>query len=154
LNKAGIKAIRPFPINGKFSQRQREIYQACLEVSKGCLAFYRPGITGYQVGQKVKEMLKQKGYDLNSDAFTRLRFFKEGGITHYVGLAIHDAGGRDLSPSRVLESGMVFACDVFATFPGEKLGVRVETTVLITETGCEILNPGIPREIEEIEALM
>ena len=143
-----------FPINGTFSPRQREIYQACLEVSKGCLALYKPGITGYQIGTQVREMLKQKGYGLSTDAFTRLRFFKEGGITHYVGLATHDAGGRDLDPGRILKPGMVFACDVFATFPGEDLGVRVENTVLITEKGCEILNPGIPREIEDIEALM
>ena len=143
-----------FPINGKFSPRQREIYEACLELSKGCLAHYRPGITGYQVGEKVRALLKNKGYDLSTDAFTRLRFFKEGGITHYVGLATHDAGGRDLDPGRVLKPGMVFACDVFAVFPGEDLGVRVENTVLITESGCEILNPGLPREIEEIEALM
>ncbi len=143
-----------FPINGTFSQRQQEIYQACLEVSKGCLALYRPGITGYQIGAQVRDMLKQKGYNLLTDAFTRLRFFKEGGITHYVGLATHDAGGKDLDPGLILKPGMVFACDVFAVFPGEDLGVRVENTVLITETGCEILNPGIPREIEEIEALM
>jgi len=143
-----------FPINGKYSPRQREIYQACLEVSKGCIARYRPGVTGYQIGKEVREMLKKKGYDLSTDAFTRLRFFREGGITHYVGLETHDAGGRDLSPSRVLEPGMVFACDVFAVFPGEDLGVRVENTVVITETGCEVLNPGIPREIEDIEALM
>jgi Xaa-Pro aminopeptidase len=143
-----------FPINGKFTLRQREIYQACLEVSKGCLALYKPGITGYQIGARVKVMLEQKGYDLSTDAFTRLRFFKEGGITHYVGLATHDAGGKDLDPARILEPGMVFANDVFATFPGEDLGVRIENTVLITKTGCEILNPGIPREIDEIEALM
>jgi len=143
-----------FPINGKFSPRQREIYEACLELSKGCLACYRSGVTGYQVGEQVRALLKNKGYDLSTNAFTRLRFFKEGGITHYVGLATHDAGGRDLDPGRVLKPGMVFACDVFAVFPGEDLGVRVENTVLITETGCEILNPGIPREIEEIEALM
>ena len=143
-----------FPINGKFSPRQREIYEACLELSKGCLAYYRPGMTGYQVGEQVRALLKTKGYDLSTDAFTRLRFFKEGGITHYVGLATHDAGGSDLDPERILKPGMVFACDVFAVFPGEDLGVRVENTVLITESGCEILNPGIPREIEEIEALM
>ena len=143
-----------FPINGKFSPRQREIYQACLEVSKGCLAYYKPGISGYGIGEKVKQMLIKKGYDLTSDAFTRLRFFKEGGITHYVGLETHDAGGRDLRKDRILEPGMVFACDVFATFPGEDLGVRVENTVLITETGCEVLNPGILREIEDIQALM
>jgi Xaa-Pro aminopeptidase len=143
-----------FPINGKFSERQREIYEACLELSKACLAHYRPGITGYQVGEQARALLKNKGYDLTTDAFTRLRFFKEGGITHYVGLATHDAGGRDLDPGRVLQPGMVFACDVFAVFPGEDLGVRVENTVLITESGCEILNPGIPREIEDIESLM
>ena len=143
-----------FPINGKFTPRQREIYEACYEVSKACLSLYRPEITGYQIGEKVKEMLAQRGYDLKKDAFTLLSFFKEGGLTHHVGLATHDAGGRDLNPSETLKPGMVFACDVFAVFPGENLGVRVENTVLITENGCENLTPGIPREISEIEALM
>lgn len=143
-----------FPINGKFSPRQREIYQACLEVSKGCISFYKPGVTGYEVGEKVREMLEAKGYDLSRDEFTRMRFFKEGGLTHWVGLIPHDAGGKDLEPDMELKPGMVFACDLMAIFPDEDMGVRVENTVLITETGCEVLNPGIPREIEEIEALM
>jgi len=143
-----------FPINGSFSPRQREIYQACLEISKGCLALYRPGLTGLQVGEQVRAGLEERGYDLSTDAFTRMRFFREGGITHYVGLETHDAGGRDLPPDRPLEAGMVFACDVFGTWPDEDMGVRVENTVLVTESGCEVLNPGIPREIEEIEALM
>ena len=143
-----------FPINGKFSPRQREIYQACLEVSNGCLELYKPGITGYEVGEKVREMLEAKGYDLSRDEFSRMRFFKEGGLTHWVGLIPHDAGGRDLPKDMELKPGMVFACDLMAIFPDENLGVRVENTVLITETGCEILNPGIPREIDDIEALM
>ncbi len=142
------------PIGGKFSPRQREIYQACLDVSRGCLARYRPGITGYEIGREVREMLEKKGYDLTQDTFTRLRFLKEGGITHYVGLATHDAGGRDLRPDRPLRPGMVFACDVFATYSDENLGVRVENTVLITAAGCEVLNPGIPREIDEIETFL
>ena len=142
------------PIGGKFSPRQREIYQACLDISQGCLARYRPGITGYEIGREVREMLEKKGYDLTKDTFTRMRFLKEGGITHYVGLATHDAGGRDLRPDRPLKPGMVFACDVFATYTDESLGVRVENTVLITETGCEVLNPGIPREIDEIETFL
>ena len=143
-----------FPINGRFTPRQREIYEACKEVSKACLSLYRPGITGLQVGEKVGSCCKQKGYDLTKDAFTRLRFFKEGGVTHYVGLATHDAGGSDMPKNLPFKPGHVFACDVYAVFPGENLGVRVENTVLITETGCENLTPGIPREISEIEALM
>ena len=143
-----------FPISGRFSPRQREIYQACLEISKGCLARYRPGITGYAIGEEVRQELEDRGFDLTSDAFTRMRFFREGGITHHVGLETHDAGGRDLPPDRPLEEGMVFACDVFGTWPDENMGVRVENTVAVTEDGCEILNPGIPREIDEIEALM
>jgi len=143
-----------FPSNGRFSPRQREIYQACLEISKGCLARYRPGLTGFEIGEQVRGELEAKGYDMTSNAFTRMRFFREGGITHYVGLETHDAGGRDLPPDRRLEAGMVFACDVFGTWPDEDMGVRVENTVLVTPTGCEVLCPGIPREIDEIEALV
>lgn len=143
-----------FPINGKFSARQREIYEACKEVSKASLSLYKPGVTALEVGAKVREMLQQKGLDVSKDAFTRLSFFKEGGVTHYVGLATHDAGGSDMPKNLPFKPGHVFASDVYAVFPGENLGVRVENTVLITETGCENLTPGIPREIAEIEALM
>lgn len=134
-----------FPINGKFTPRQKEIYEACKAVSMACLEFYKPGVTGYEVGAKVKEMLIKKGYNVDTDVFSRLRFFKEGGITHSVGLATHDCGGRDVPKDIPLKAGMVFACDVFATFPGENLGVRVENTVLITETGCENLSSGVLR---------
>lgn len=134
-----------FPLNGKFTPRQKEIYEACKAVSMACLEFYKPGITGYEVGAKVREKLIEEGYDVETDAFTRLRFFKEGGITHSVGLATHDCGGSDVPKDIPLKAGMVFACDVFATFPGEDLGVRVENTVLITETGCENLSAGVKR---------
>ena len=75
-----------------------------------------------------------------------------GGCSHYVGMAVHDVGG---SPRRIpLKEGMVFACDILAVFPEENMGVRVEDTVLITKDGCENLTPGLPRSIDEIEALM
>jgi len=143
-----------FPINGKFSPRQREIYTACLEVSQACLSLYKPGVSGYEIGEKVREIVQKNKYDLAKDAFAQLRFFKEGGLTHHVGLATHDAGGRDLDYGAPLRPGQVFASDVFAVFAAENLGVRVENTVLVTETGCENLTPGLPRQIAEIEALM
>jgi Xaa-Pro aminopeptidase len=143
-----------FPINGRFSPRQREIYEACNAVSKACLLFYKPGVTAYEVGAAVSKKLQEQGFDLTSDAFTRLRYFKEGGVTHHVGLATHDAGGSDKPKDQPLQTGEVIASDVFAVFPDENLGVRVENVVLITETGCENLSQGLPREISEIEALM
>jgi Xaa-Pro aminopeptidase len=57
-------------------------------------------------------------------------------------------------PRGPLKPGMVFACDIYAVFADEKLGVRVEDTIVITETGCENLTPGLPRTVAEIEAFM
>jgi Xaa-Pro aminopeptidase len=73
-----------------------------------------------------------------------------GGFGHYVGMAVHDVGG---SP-RVLKPGMVIANEPLVVFAAENLGVRVEDTILITETGCENLTAGIPRTVKEIETLM
>lgn len=139
-----------FPANGKFTPRQREIYEAALAMNRECQALYRPGITAEEVRQKAKENLAKKGFDMNKDIW-KIRSM-QGGVSHYVGMAVHDVGG---SPSvGPLKPGMVFADDVFAVFPEEKLGVRVEDTVVITETGCENLTKGVPRDIAEIEALM
>lgn len=140
-----------YPANGKFTPRQREIYEACYEIEKACISFYKPGITCSEVNEKVKDLLKQKGFDLNTDAF-RIMTRGGGGCSHYVGMAVHDVGGS--TRGKPLKEGMVFACDILAVFPEENLGVRVEDTVLITKDGCENLTPGLPRSIDEIEALM
>ena len=88
------------------------------------------------------------------DVFAEMRYFREGGCTHFVGMATHDSGGPDVDFNGPLIPGMVIACDTFAVFPEENLGVRIEDTVLITEDGYENLSEGFPREIEEIEAHM
>jgi len=90
--------------------------------------------------------LENQGFDLSKDYFKRMR----GGFGHYVGLAVHDVGGGP----RVLEPGMVFANEPLVVYGDENLGVRVEDTILITEDGCENLTAGIPRTVEEIEAIM
>ncbi|MGB7294805.1 MAG: Xaa-Pro peptidase family protein [Candidatus Aminicenantales bacterium] len=135
-----------YPVNGKFTPRQKEIYEASLAVHEANISVYRPGLTSEEVVKEVEEILKKKGFDLSRDVFRRMR----GGFGHYVGLAVHDVGGFP----KVLEPGMVFANEPMDIFPEENLGVRVENTVLITETGCEVLSDGIPRTVKEIEKFM
>lgn len=142
-----------YPANGIFTPRQREIYEASLAVQKSCLNLYRPGITCEEVREKVKDILREKGYDLSKDIFQIRTVMMTGGCTHFVGMAVHDVGGGPASQGP-LRPGMVFACDIYGVFPDEDLGVRIEDTVLITEEGCENLTQGMPREIDEIEALM
>lgn len=138
-----------YPANGRFTPRQREIYEAALAIEQACLKVYRPGIEPKDVQPRVLEILKQQGFDVSKDLFS-IRTMQTG-ISHYVGMAVHDVGGAPRGP---LRPGMVFALDIYAVFPGEDLGVRVEDTVVITETGCENLTPGLPRTVAEIEAFM
>jgi Xaa-Pro aminopeptidase len=107
---------------------------------------YRPGLTADQCRREVDEILAKQGFDPTKDYFKRLR----GGFGHYVGMATHDVGGGP----QVLKPGMVFANEPLIVYAAENLGVRVEDTILITETGCENLTAGIPRTVAEIEAAM
>ncbi len=135
-----------FPVNGKFSPRQKEIYEACLAVHKANLSLYKPGLALQEVRDQVKDILTKQGFDLTKDVFKQLA----GDFGHYVGLAIHDVGG---GPD-VLRPGMVFANEPLAIYAKENMGVRIEDTVVITDTGCENLTAGIPREVKDIEAFM
>lgn len=147
LNNYDTDISISFPANGKFTARQKEVYEAAKAVHEACLEVYRPGLTGgEQVRQEVEEILKKQGFDLTKDYFQRMK----GSFGHYVGMAVHDVGGGPMT----LKPGMVFANEPLAIYPAENLGVRVEDTVLITETSCEVLTAGIPRQVKDIEALM
>ena len=138
-----------YPANGRFTPRQREIYEAALAIQEACKQVYRPGIEARDVQPQVVEILKKKGFNVEKDLF-KIRTMQSG-VSHNVGMATHDVSAGPRGPFR---PGMVFACDIYAVFPGEDLGVRVEDTIVITETGCENLTPGLPRTIAEIEAFM
>jgi Xaa-Pro aminopeptidase len=138
-----------YPANGRFTPRQREIYEAALAIQEACRQVYRPGIEPKDVQPMVLAILKKKGFDVTKDLFT-IRTMQTG-ISHYVGMAVHDVGGAPRGP---LKPGMVFACDIYAVFPDEDMGVRVEDTIVITETGNENLTPGLPRTVAEIETFM
>ena len=146
LDYYDIDITTSFPANGRFTPRQREVYEAALAVHQANLKVYRPGLTVQQCQKEVEEILRKQGFDLTKDYFKRMR----GGFGHYVGMATHDVGGGP----QVLKAGMVFANEPYMFWPGEDLGVRVEDTVVITETGCENLTAGIPRTVAEIEEAM
>ena len=140
-----------FPASGTFTPRQRELYEAALAVRDVCLANYRPGLTFRQVGAAVEAMLKDKGLDRFAQDFRGI--IRYGGYNHMIGLATHDVTGTFAGPDEVLAPGFVFACDIQLFRLEEQIGIRVEDTVAITETGSENLSTGVPRTVAEIEAL-
>jgi Xaa-Pro aminopeptidase len=138
-----------YPANGTFTPRQREIYEAALAIQEAARSVYRPGIEAKDVQPQILEILKKKGFDTEKDIF-KIRTMQSG-VSHNVGMATHDVSAGPRGP---FKPGMVFACDIYAFWEGEDLGVRVEDTIVITETGCENLTPGLPRTIADIEAFM
>ncbi|MFC2161949.1 aminopeptidase P N-terminal domain-containing protein [Acidobacteriota bacterium] len=135
-----------YPVNGKFTPRQKEVYEAANAVHEANMKVYRPGLTLEKCREEVARILKEQGFDLTKDYFKRM----QGGFGHFVGMAVHDVGPR----LTVLKPGMVIANEPLAVWANEELGVRVEDTILITEDGCENLTAGIPRTIMDIEAIM
>lgn len=141
LSHLCMDITRTWPVSGKFTPEQRKVYQAVLEVQKESIKLYKPGITSKDVEKHVADLLKKKGIDPMG-----LR----GGIHHFVGMSVHDVGPRGV----VLEAGMVFTFEPALYFPEKNLGIRIEDTILITKNGHEVLSKDVPKEIDEIEALM
>lgn len=140
-----------FPVGDAFSPRQRELYEVALAVHETCLAAYRPGLTFGQVGEKVAAMLKAKGLEKYAADFRGI--IRLGGYNHMVGMATHDVAGTFAGAAEVLAPGMVFACDIQLFRLEEQIGIRIEDTIAVTETGFENLSPGCPRTVAQIEAL-
>ena len=141
-----------FPASGTFSPRQRELYEAALAVRDVCQANYRPGATLKQVGEKVDALVKARGLERFAQQFRGIVRF--GGYNHSIGMATHDVMGTFAGPDEVLAPGFVFACDIQLFSLEEEIGIRIEDTIAITETGYENLSLGVPRTVAQIEALM
>jgi len=151
LDGYNVDISTTFPAGGRFTPRQRELYEAALAVSEVCLANYRPGVTFRQVGAAVEAMLKARGMERFANDFRGI--VRYGGYNHMIGLATHDVMGTFAGPDEALAPGYVFACDIQLFRLDEEIGIRIEDTVAITETGSENLSRGVPRTVAEIEAL-
>ncbi len=141
LDNLCIDITRTWPVTGKFTPRQREVYQVVLDVQKAIIKCLRPGITHAQIREYVDKVMKEKG--------TKMKWPK-GRINHFVGLSTHDVG----FPGMPISEGMVIAIEPGMYNPEDGFAIRIEDTVLVTENGCEVLTKDVPKEIKEIEALM
>ena len=142
---------RTLPADGKFTPRQREIYEIVLGAQNAALAALKPGMTmgrGPNGLQKIAfDYINTHGKD--KDGKPLGRYFIHG-LGHHIGLNVHDAGLND----RPLESGMVITIEPGIYIPEENLGVRIEDDVLITETGYKLLSARLPRTVDEVERIM
>jgi Xaa-Pro aminopeptidase len=151
---------RTVPVSGKFSKRQKEVYNAVLKIQKAAIKMLKPGNTleKYQIAvAKLTEaelirlgVLKKA--DVNKqpkDAPLYKKYFPHG-TSHHLGLDVHDYGNRH----RKFLSGMVFTCEPGIYIRDEGIGVRIENDILISSKGPVDLTRTIPREADEIEDLM
>jgi Xaa-Pro aminopeptidase len=144
-----MDVTRTVPVTGKFSARQREIYQIVLGAQKAAIAAVKPGAKMRGDGsltEIVKKYFDSHGKDLHGDPLGK--YFVHG-LGHPVGLDVHDPG--DIG---TLKAGMVITIEPGLYIPEENIGVRIEDTLLVTESGSKILSSALPREADEIERLV
>ena len=151
---------RAFPVNGKFTQRQKDVYNAVLRVQKASLAMLRPGNQLHEyhkeVGLLMQEELVQLGLIDRTDIKNQdpkwpayKKYFMHG-TSHYLGLDVHDVG---LWTSK-MEVGNAFTCEPGIYIPEEGIGIRIEDDIIIGENENRNLTKAIPKEVEEIEEVM
>ena len=151
---------RTVPVNGKFSKRQKEVYNAVLKVQKAAIKLLKPDNTIEKYTRKVAKimeaelirlgLLKAAAVKKQSDDEPLYRKYFPHGTSHHLGLDVHDYGDRH----RKFEPGMVFTCEPGIYIRDEAIGIRIENDILITINEPVDLTGGIPREAEEIEELM
>ena len=151
---------RTVPVNGRFTKRQKEVYQSVLHIFNEARQMLKPGLklVDYRaetdkialselrkLGLVSKEEAKGKGEKNNA-----WRKYYPHGISHYLGLDVHDLGDR----FEKIKAGMVFTCEPGIYIREEGIGIRLENDIAITENGNIDLMQNIPIEIQEIEQLM
>jgi Xaa-Pro aminopeptidase len=151
---------RTIPVNGRFTPRQRAVYEAVLRTFKFATSLLRPGTLHEEYHQEVgryveKELLALgllRSHDIaqQDPDWPAYKKYLMHGVSHQLGLDVHDVGSK----YRPFEAGMVFTCEPGLYIKAEGMGIRLENDILITEQGPVDLMAHIPLEIDEIEDLM
>ena len=151
---------RTIPANGRFTDRQKAVYNACLKVQREAIQMLRPGITLAEYNKEVGKVMeseliglglldKQKVDMQDPEKPLYKRFFMHG-TAHFLGIDVHDVGPR-YAPMQI---GNLFTCEPGIYIPEEGIGIRIENNILITENGNVDLMGDIPVDVEEIEDIM
>jgi len=151
---------RTLPVNGKFTARQKAVYNAVLRVMKAAKGLLKPGTLLMEYHVQVGELMEKELVDLGLITLTDIKnqnpkwpaykkYFMHG-TSHFLGIDVHDVGMR----YEPMQAGMTFSCEPGIYIAEEAIGIRLENEVLITENGCTDLMQHIPIEADEIESLM
>jgi Xaa-Pro aminopeptidase len=151
---------RTVPVNGKFTSRQKTVYNACLHLHQYAASILKPGISIIDYTEKVggeatiifqKIGLLKKADIKNEDKENRAyRKYLYHGISHHLGIDVHDVGTR----TEPVKAGMVFTIEPGIYIEEEQMGIRIENNFWITKNGNKDLMKNIPITVDEIESLM
>lgn len=151
---------RTVPVSGKFTRRQKTVYNACLHLHNYAKSLLKPGISIVDYTEKVGEEATQQFLKIgllrkseikNEDPENRAyRKYLYHGISHHLGIDVHDLGTR----TAPIKAGMVFTVEPGIYIEEEQMGIRIENNLWITRNGNKDLMQHIPITVEDIEALM
>jgi len=150
---------RTIPANGKFTKRQKQLYNAVLDVQKQATKLYIPGNTINNINEEVMYMMEDKMIELglftrkdvetqNPDKPLFFRYFMHG-TSHFMGLDVHDVGTKDTP----FKENMVLTCEPGIYIEEEGIGIRIENDIIVAKNPINLM-ANFPREIEEIEGLI
>ncbi len=142
---------RTFPVSGKFTERQKQLYTIVLEVNKKTMAMVKPGVMIAELNQFAKTELANGLLKLGmiQDAAEIDKYYYHS-VSHYLGLDVHDVGTYQVP----LVAGMVVTIEPGLYVETEGIGIRIEDDVLVTKDGYRNLSEAIDKEISDIEELM
>ena len=142
---------RTYPVNGKFTDRQRQVYEIVLRANKEVAAQAKPGMTTRELNDICKKVLAAGCMELGLiEKEEEIGKYYMHGVSHHLGIDVHDVTveGMKLAPGSVITDEPGLYIDEW------EIGIRIEDDLLITEDGCEIISAGIIKEPDEIEAFM
>ena len=171
FNNYASDITRTFPVNGKFTKEQRDIYEIVLEASKKSIETVVSGSNPLKAHGTSVEIISQGLLDLGlldgelNEIVESNRYFDfyMHRVGHYIGLDVHDVGGKDMNgdwldyaPGMIttIEPGIYINENLDVPDEYKNIGIRIEDNVVVTETGFKVLTDLVPKEINDIESLM